>query len=203
MRRRILKAWLKAGACFALASGCATGPLLDNPVSIGEPPPPNQPNPTFVAMGAPDYGCVFETCLDVIDDFFEISLANRYDGRIRTFPKVAPGLEQPWRPGSPDGAERFRCTLQSYAYVCDIVIQPGDSGGYMISVTVNKFLEDLPQPLRATAGVAAFRSDNDVDRRYEVVDPERPESNWIPKGREPYLEQEIIRKIGNKLNSRK
>ena len=203
MWRRVFSAWVRAGACLAVSAGCASGPFVDNPVSIGDPQLTTEPNPTFVPLGAPEYGCVFESCIDVIDDYFEISLANRYDGRIRTFPRVAPGIEQPWRLGSPDGAERFLATLQSYAYVCDVIIQPGDNGGYMVSVVVNRFLEDLPQPIRALAGVAAFRSDNDVDRRFEVVDPDRPESNWIPKGRECYLEQQLICKIQDRLSRRK
>jgi hypothetical protein len=179
-----------------------TTQTYDNSVMIGEAPPPAATNPAYVSLGAPDYATVFETCIDVIDDYFEIALANRYDGRIRTFPRVAPGLEQPWRAGSPDGAERFLCTLQSYAYACDIIIQPGETGGYQIFVTVNRYLEDVPRPIRATAGAAAFRSDNTVDRRYEVVDPNRPEAGWIPKGREPYLEQTILRRIETRLNSR-
>src|SRR3954452_9306687 len=108
-----------AGACVALfASGCASGPLVDNPVNIGPPPPTVAANPAFVPLGPPDYACVFETCLDVVDDYFEVALATRYDGRIRSFPRVAPGLEQPWRPGSPEGSERLLATFQSYAYVC-------------------------------------------------------------------------------------
>lgn len=200
MWRRI--AALAGSACLAALAGCATGPLVDNPVAIGEVSPATAPNPAFVPLGAPDYALVFETCLDVIDDYFEISLANRYDGRIRTFPRVAPGLEQPWRPGSPDGAERMLATLQSFAYGCDVVIQPGETGGFMIYVTVNKFLEDLPRPIRATAGAAAFRSDSTVDRSFEVIDPNRPDANWIPKGRESYMEQVILKKIETKLNRR-
>ena len=35
--------------------------------------------------------------LDVLDDYFEISFANRYDGSIHSFPRIAPGLEQLWK----------------------------------------------------------------------------------------------------------
>lgn len=184
------------------AAGCMSTQSVDNSVIIGEAPPEVASNPAVVQLGAPDYGTVFETCIDVLDDYFEIALANRYDGRIRTFPRVAPGLEQLWRPGSPDGAERLLCTFQSHAYACDVIIQPGETTGYQIFVTVNRFLEDLNQPIRATAGAAAFRSDNTVDRRYEVVDPNRPEAGWIPRGREPYLERAILRRIEDRLNRR-
>jgi hypothetical protein len=191
--------WTARLAAALTLCGCASN-RYENPVVIGDVPPPVASNPAYVPLGPPDYATVFETVIDVLDDYFEIALANRYDGRIRTFPRVAPGLEQFWRPGSPDGAERFLCTLQSYAYACDVVIQPGEQGGYHVFVTVNRYLEDLNRPIRATAGAASFRSDNSVDRRYEVVDPERPDAGWIPKGREEHIEQAIIRRIENRLS---
>src|SRR5436309_588798 len=135
MRRRALAAGMSAGLAVAFAGGCISTSYIANQVTLGDAPPVGQPNPAVIPLGPADYGCVFETVLDVLDDYFEIAQANRYDGRIRSFPRVAPGLEQPWRPGSPDGAERFLCTLQSYAYVCDVVIQPGETGGYLIFVT--------------------------------------------------------------------
>jgi hypothetical protein len=41
-----------------------------------------------------------------------------------------------------------------------------------------------------------------VDRRFEVVDPSRPDVGWIPKGREPFLEQRLLRKIEDRLSRR-
>lgn len=202
MRRRNWVTLAAIGLAGIAPAGCVTTRPDDNSAIIGEAPPPAATNPAYVALAATDYGAVFEACIDVIDDYFEIALANRYDGRIRTFPRVAPGIEQPWRPGSPDGPERLLCTLQSFAYASDIVIQPGETGGFHVFVTVNRYLEDLPRPIRATAGAAAFRSDNSVDRRFEVVDPNRPEAGWIPKGREPYLEQCLLRRIEDRLNRR-
>jgi hypothetical protein len=38
-----------------------------------------------------------------------------------------------------------------------------------------------------------------VDRQFEVVDPAVIETNWIPKGREIYLEQEILKRINRDL----
>ena len=201
--RRILRTAAVAACALALggAGGCAGRPLMDNPVFVRPDPAVNCPNPVFLALGPPDYAVVFEKVLDVLDDYFEIAYANRYDGTIRTHPKIAPGLDQPWKPGSPDGAERFLATLQTIRYRCDVTIQPGDpqpgaqQPGYLVQVIVYKELEDLPRPIRATAGAAAFRSDNTVDRQFEVVDPSVIEGNWIPKGRELCLEQEILKRI--------
>jgi hypothetical protein len=38
-----------------------------------------------------------------------------------------------------------------------------------------------------------------VDRQFEVVDPSVVDTNWIPKGREVYLEQEILKRINHEI----
>src|SRR3954470_14842000 len=100
------------GLLAALACGCATGPLLDNPVLFcPDPSAPAENNPVWVPQGPRAYGEVFEKVLDVQSDYFEIASAHRYDGRVETSPRIAPGLEQPWRPGSPDFDQRLLATL--------------------------------------------------------------------------------------------
>jgi len=159
-------------------------------------------NPTIVPLGPGAYPVVFETVLDALDDYFQISYANRYDGTIRTHPNIAPGLEQPWKPGSPDGRERLLATLQTIRYRSDVTIQAGDTGGYLVSVVVWKEVEDLDRPIRATAGSASFRSDNTVERQYEVVEPGLFDQGWVPLGRECHLEQMILQQINKKLKER-
>ncbi len=156
---------------------------------------PRVENPVYVPLGPQSYGNVFEKVIDIVDEYFEIAYANRYDGTIRTFPQISPGFEQFWKPGSPDFDQRLEATLQTIRHRADIVIQAAEDGGYFVSVTVYKELEDLPRPVRATAGAATFRSDNTVERQYEVIDPTVFESNWIPLGRDLPLEQEILQKI--------
>ena len=98
---------------LAMVCGCASGPLLDNPMVLRPDPNINVENPLYIPLGPPSYGLVFEKVLDVITDYFEVSYANRYDGRIVTYPRIAPGLEQPWKPGSPDFSQRLEATLQT------------------------------------------------------------------------------------------
>jgi hypothetical protein len=199
--RAVAICWTLALA-LAGAAGCAGRSLLDN--SLFRQPDPGPPcgNPLFLPLGPADYALVFEKTLDVLDDIFEIEYANRYSNSvsIRTHPKIAPGLEQPWKPGSPDGAERLLATLQSMRYRAEVTIQPAEQVGFFVQVIVYKELEDLARPIRATAGAAAFRSDNSVDRQFEVVDPSVIEANWIPKGREENLEQAILQRIRHKIN---
>ena len=46
-------------------------------------------------------GSKIEPVLDVLSDYWVVAYASRYDGRIETAPTLAPGTEEPWKPGSP------------------------------------------------------------------------------------------------------
>lgn len=195
MWRLLRMAW--PGVFAALAAGCATGPLLDNPVLLPAAANICVENPVYIPLGPTStaYNNVFEKALDIMDDYFEISYSNRYDGRIETFPRIAPGLEQPWKPGSPDFDQRLEATFQTIRHRGSVLITPADDGGYFIQVTVYKELEDLPRPVRQTAGSALFREQPTLERQFEVIDPTVFESNWIPFGRNLKLEQVILQRL--------
>jgi hypothetical protein len=185
-----------AGVVLALGTGCATGPLLENPVLVPPEAANIAENPVYVPLGPASYGKVFERVLTVLyDTGFEIYEANRYDGRIETFPRIAPGWGLFMKPGSTDSYERLLATLQTYRHRTSVLIQPAENGGFFIHVTVRKELEDLARPTRELAGSAVFRSENDVARQFEVIDPAVVERTWIPKGREIALEQVILQRI--------
>src|SRR5262245_18600368 len=137
-----------AGLVLALASGCATGPLLDNPLMIPIDPNVTVENPVFVPGGPAAYHAVFEKIIDVVDDYFELAFLSRWDGRIETFPRIAPGYEQWWKPGSPDPEQRLLATLQTIRHRAIVHIEPANDGGYFVSVRVFRELEDLPRPVR-------------------------------------------------------
>jgi hypothetical protein len=195
MRRTRWTAWV-VGAL--LAGGCSSGPLLDNPVLVRTAAPPGPiDNPVYVPLGPAAYAAVFEHVLDVVDDYFEVAYSNRYDGRVETFPKVAPGLGQPWKGGSPDCYQRLLASFQTIRHRAIVVISAANDGGYFVDVKVYKELEDLPRPTQATAGAAAFRSEPTLQRQYEVIEPELFEPNWIPAGRDTALEQLILDRIAH------
>jgi hypothetical protein len=194
MRRRRTIAWVGTVACL-LTAGCASGPLLENPALIRPEPNVTVENPVYIPLGPTLYWKVFEQTIDIIDDYFEIAYANRYDGRIETFPRIAPGLGEPWKPGTPDFEQRLEATLQTLRHRATVLIQPANDGGFFVEVTVFKELEDLPKPSRATAGSATFRSDNTVERQFEVIDPTVYESKWIPVGRNTQMEQVILQRL--------
>jgi hypothetical protein len=182
-------------ASLLWASGCMVGPIQDNPMFIPLDASVTVENPVWVPLGHDAYGEVFEKVLDIVDDYFEIEYANRFDGRIVTVPRVSPGFERPWMPGSPDCYQRFEATLQSIRHRGDVSIEPAPDGGFFVKVIIYKELEDLARPIRASAGIAAFRSDPTVERQYQVVDPETIDANWAPRGRDVEMEQLILQRI--------
>jgi hypothetical protein len=194
--RRLLLAL--AAALPLLLSGCLARPYLIEPALPPQPSPTVEvENPLYIPLSTTGdgYDKVFQRVLDVVDDYFEIAYANRYDGRIETYPRVAPGFEQLWKPGNPDSYGRLWATLQTIRHRCFILIQPADDGGFFVQVTVYRELEDLPKPTRSTAGAASFRSDNTVDRTYEVIDPAVFEPSWAPLGRDIPFEQSVLDKL--------
>jgi hypothetical protein len=183
------------GLLAALACGCLTVPITSNAPPACPDPDVVVENPLFVPLAPFSYGLVFEKVLDVVGHYFEIAYSNRYDGRIETFPRTSPGLEQPWKPGDPDLYQRLEATLQSMRRRAIVLIQPADDGGYFIEVTVYKELEDLPQPTKVLPGGAAFRTEPTVERQFEVIDATVFELSWIPKGRDTAMEQAILQRL--------
>jgi hypothetical protein len=192
-----------------LPAGCASGPLLDNPTLVPgaavfatgevENPVLIHPAPNGVVSSYPE---VFDAVLDVIDDYFPIAYANRYEGRILGQPTLAPGFEQPWRPGSPDAYDRLLATFQAYRYRCEVRIREADPSGFFVKVIVRKELKDYPAPSGLFTAVPLFGDAATVDReQFLIVGPDitsplaSPGDRWIPKGRETALEQAILRKL--------
>jgi hypothetical protein len=199
MRKRI--GWLMM---LGAVGGCASVPPLENPVLVR--PHVNagsEENPVLVVPGEPTpegYALVYERVLDALDDYFHIQPGPRYSGQISTYPKIAAGFEQPWRQGSPDTRERLLATFQTMRHYAVVRIAPGERGGFRVNVEVYKELEDIFNPSYARVGGASFRQIPTVDRRIDITGLAIPQSlNWIPQGRDPAYEQEILRKIQEKL----
>ena len=193
MRRKLWSVWM--AALPAMMAGCMSGPLVENPMLVPFDPTVTVENPVYVPGGPSAYHTVFEKAYNAMSDSFEIAFSSRWDGRIETFPRIAPGYEQWWKPGSPDPEQRLLATLQTIRHRALLQIEPANDGGYFIGVKVFKELEDLPRPVRATAGAASFRSDNTVERQFEVIDPTVFESQWIPLGEDAKFEQLILQRI--------
>jgi hypothetical protein len=196
MGRRLLA--VGALALGLLAAGCgSTGPLFENPIQLRPVATGPVSNPVYIPLGTTGdaYRKVFEKVIDVVDDYWPIAEANPYAGLIRTHPGVSPGLEQFFKPGSPDFDQRLLATLQSIRSYAVVKIDGARDGGFWVDVKVYKELEDVDRPIRATAGAAAFRSDITIDRQYEVIEPVAVSGGWIPIGEDVKLEQEILARL--------
>jgi hypothetical protein len=176
-----------------VAAGCATGPLQENPLVVHTETPLVAENPVYVPVGL--YPLVFQKVLDVLDDYYPIAFASRPSGTIETFPVIAPGLGQPWKPGSPDLYQRTLAFFQTIRHRALVRITVADDGGFFVDVKVLKELEDLPNPAQYTRGAATFITRPTVERQYDVVDAGQYEPNWIPIGRDCQLEQIILSRI--------
>lgn len=190
---RTPRTWWPAALTLFLA-GCISGPLQDNPVLL-RPQEPGVHNPVYIPLNPQSYAQVFEKTLAVISDYFEVAYSNRYDGRIETFPRVAPGVLQPWKPGSPDWYQRLLASFQSIRHRAIVLIHPAEDGGFFIDVKVYRELEDVAQPIRALSNTSVFRTDNMVKHQFEVVDATTYEAVWIPIGRDFKLEQILLERL--------
>lgn len=193
--------WLAAGL-VAVAGGCASVPPLDNPLLVRS-RVADVAGPTDTPTGRP--GCasfddVYERLLDAIDDEFEIIPGSRYSREIRTYPRIAPGFEQPWKPGSPDATERWTATFQSVRHFAIARIAEAD-GGYRVTVEVYKEVETVGVPMFPLGGPAAFRAAPVADRTFDTpISPAATaERNWTPAGPFPHrdfaFEQKILKKV--------
>ncbi len=198
---------LVAAGLPVLALGCQNlQPAWELPpiIPIGAQPTAVR-NPVYVPLPPLKYGQVYETALQVIGDYgFEIVETNRYSGHIEAAPRVAPGLALFFKPGSPDVYDRLLCSLQTYRHRVSVVIQTADPQGadhtgFEVEFIVRKEVEDLYRPLRATVGGAVFRSESTLERQTEVIDATFFEPNWIFRGRDAALEQELIRRFRKAL----
>ena len=177
---------------------------------------PAPPVKSSVVIPPLDAETIWKQMVDVADDYFKVAAEQRVtfangvptEGRIDTFPQTGATLLEPWRADSVGFRERLESTLQSIRRIGTMRLTP-DPAGWRIEVVVNKELEHLARPMRATTGGASFRNDDSLYRYgtplptlgQQVGDQPRPVAaptpnlGWIPMGRDPLLEQRMLSKV--------
>jgi hypothetical protein len=150
---------------------------------------------------------------DVVSDYFTITSEQRaqrgnelaLEGRIETAPQGGATWLEPHRGDSVGAFNSWESTFQTIRRRAMVRVVP-DAVGYTIEITVEKELEDLPHPERATAGAATFRNDGSLpddlaeDERNEGVSRTRTSPRWISLGRDPALEQRMLADIHARLS---
>ena len=188
-----------------LAAGCVQTRQTANPVDplgITLPGVEYYDNPVQIPPGEPEL--VWETVIDVLDDYFEIDEHNSeplrqvdnfvLEGHVETMGRIGATVLEPWRHDSANLHERIESTVQSIRRKAVVRVIP-DETGYKVDVAVYKYLEDVIKPEHSSAGAATFRYDDSLNR---VVNPvlEAPiDAGWILLGRDMALEQRIIAQI--------
>jgi hypothetical protein len=158
-------------------------------------------NPLFIPVTNQDWA--WEQIIDVVDDYFRVESESRVqmvgnrltEGRIDTFPQVGATWMEPHRPDAVGHGNRWESTFQTIRRRAVLRVIP-EQGGYLVDVTVYKELEYLPRPEHATAGAATFRHDNSLPSRHnEQVLRTRFAKEWLPRGRDPAVEQQMLAEI--------
>lgn len=155
------------------------------------------PNPLIVPSD--DFEMIWKHCVATVDEYFDIAKEDRPARTIVTDPKIGATLFEPWYGDSVGLGGRLESSLQTIRRFAKIKVDPAPGGGYAVKVEVYKELEDLPKPERQSGGRAVFDSDFPVNRTREIVGPVPLPVGWIPRGRDPDLEQAILTRLRNAM----
>jgi hypothetical protein len=190
--------------------GVIVDPLAGDPNAtpfVGEPVAGFTGGPSQIHVPVANRDWTWEQIVDAVDDYFRIERERQVqligdvmtEGRIDVFPLVGATVLEPHRHDSVGRYNRWESTFQTIRRRAVVRVIP-DASGYLIDVSVEKDLEDLPHPENSTAGAAVFRNDSSLPtNREEPVSPTRLAGNWILLGRDPALEQRILADIQARL----
>jgi hypothetical protein len=207
------------GSIFGPPAGAPTvgGPVPGVPpgavvgpggVPVG--PPVAAAPPSTIVVPVVDEELAWDQLVDVVSDYFKIAREQRVrrsgeawtEGRIETAPLTGATVLEPHRGDSVGTFNRWESTFQSIRRRATVRVVP-DPNGYLVEVIVEKELEDLPKPEKATAGPASFDFDSEQQlpsKRLEEITRTHSSPNWISLGRDPALEQRMLADIHARLN---
>jgi hypothetical protein len=171
-------------------AGCASVSHVIAPRPVSE-------NPLIVPSA--DFEAIWRETVAAVDVYFDIRSENRLARTIVTDPVIGGTLFEPWRGDTVGFDDKFESTLQTIRRFARVQVDPVPGRGYAVKVEVRKELEDLPKPDRQSAGRAVFNNEFPVNRTREIVGPVPVPLQWIPRGRDFKLEQEILNKIKDGL----
>ena len=80
-----------------------------------------------------------------------------------------------------------------------ITFQPAGDGGNFINVRVDKEIEDIPGLAANSTGAATFGENQTLERDLDPVVGQAGATRWLPRGRDPALEQVLNTSIRNAL----
>lgn len=166
-----------------LLSGCAVTP-----------PTAMQPPPPIYVAGA-NQEILWERIVDVLHEYyFAIAREDRQDGIIETEYKTGASLQEPWHPDAVGFANRLEGSLQSIRRRVIVHITP-DRDGYLVTLEAFKEIEDMDGLAANSAGAATFQESTPLERNLDLVVGQSAPSGWIPIGRDPLLEHDMMLRL--------
>ena len=204
------------GSVFGPPVGQAVPGALPQPPVVAPAVPGALPQPPVAAPGLAnpiavpvvDDELAWDQIVDVVSDYFTVAREDRArrggevwsEGRIETAYQTGATWLEPHRGDSVGSFNRWESTFQTIRRRAIVRVMP-DAAGYLVEVVVEKELEDLPSPEKATAGAAIFRNDGSLpSRRLEEVSRMRSSPRWLQLGRDPALEQRMLAEIHARLS---
>ncbi len=186
MLQRII--FFALGLCLASAfTGCVSMDAHGPPVS----------NPLFVRANNSEEA--WERTADVLHDYlFDIERENKLGGVMETRYKTGASAFEPWHPDSVGTANRLQSTLQSIRRKAIVRFTPAP-GGYLVGIEAVKELEDVARAA-SFAGGATFLDNSALQRDLNPVVGQATPSGWISQGRDPELEQAMLRTISRRFS---
>lgn len=168
-----------------LCTGCASGGFQAAPVTASNP----------IQISGTNEDVVWERVVDTIHHYkFGIARENKLDGRIETEYKVGANLLEPWHGDSVGFDNRLESSLQSIRRRVFVSVTPVE-GGYLLGVEAFKEIEDVPSRATNAPGGVMFQQDLSLRRDLNLVQERSDTPGWIPLGRDPALEQDMLESL--------
>ncbi len=195
--------WI-AALCVVFLAGCQIWSVKPQPCPPGGAAAAGPSNAIYVP--AMDREAMWKETVDMVDDYFRIDREQRVhqggdaltEGAIETKPQIGATHFEPLRRDAANSYERTHGTLQTIRRRATVRVMPQD-GGSIVEVCVLKEQEDLPRPMRSTAGAATLRNDGSLDRRLDDQPGGLARLRWYSIGRDIALEQTMLDDLQNRL----
>lgn len=139
---------------------------------------------------------IWERTVAVLNhNHFSVGRESKLEGVIESDPRGGSSLFEPWHPDSVGFQNRLESTLQSVRRRVTVTFQSGSSDLVLVSVKVDKEIEDLPGLAATHEGGATLSESRILDRDLSQLIGQTSPSRWISVGRDHLLENKLLGEI--------
>ena len=168
------------------ATGCLSGTL----------PSQTLQGSNAIQVPVDRYDLIWERAVAVLNNYhFIIARESKLEGVIETQDRAGSNLLEPWNHDSVGYANRLESTLQSIRRRVVVTFQNTADNMLVVSVRVDKEIEDVPGLAANYEGGATFRDSDPLQRDLDQVVGQSGPSRWLPRGSDPALEVELLSQI--------